>query len=110
VTDETELQQEAEDTTNAAQQCPQGHTLEARGGVERTRRGFNRYLYDNLVSNVDLQIEYWNRKADSQENPAAGQALRLKAEGLGYALRLLNAFEPEFQELVDCASRTTTDS
>jgi hypothetical protein len=35
----------------------------------------------------------------------AAQGLRLSAEGLGFALRLLNASEPEFRELVDCASR-----
>ncbi len=73
------------------------------------RLQFNRYLYENLISNVECQTEYWNRKADCQENPTAAQALRLKAEGLGYALRLLNAFQPEFRELVDCASRAAAE-
>lgn len=73
-------------------------------GAEDTRPAFNRYIYENLVSNVECQIEYWNRKAESQSNSQAAQVLRLKAEGLGYALRLLYAFEPEFRELVDCAS------
>ncbi len=26
----------------------------------------NRYLYENLVSNVESQIEHWNRKAARQ--------------------------------------------
>jgi len=110
VTKETEVQLAAKDITNAIQPCAQGHILEAPNGVEQTTRKFNRYLFQNLVSNVECQIEYWIRKADRQGNLTAAQPFRLKAEGLGYALRLLNAFEPEFQELVDCASHSTTDS
>jgi len=41
----------------------------------------------------------------SQSQSRDAHALWLKAEGLGYALRLLYAFEPEFRELVECASR-----
>jgi hypothetical protein len=108
VTEETEVPPTVDNTTSAA--TAKDHANEVAGGVERITRKFNRYLYLNLTSNVELQIEYWMRKADRQANPAAGQALLFKAEGLGYALRLLNAFEPEFQELVDCASCTTTDS
>ena len=74
----------------------------------------NRYLYENLVSNVECQIEHWNRKAarreqQQQSDPDTAQTLRAKAEGLGYALRLLDAFEPEFCELTDAAIRSTTD-
>lgn len=68
------------------------------------RSGFNPHLYLNLLCNVESQIETWNRNAVRNPNPEAAHALRLKAEGLGYALRLLYAFEPEFRELVACAS------
>jgi hypothetical protein len=37
----------------------------ARYGAERTTPGINRYLYENLVSNVESQIEHWTRKAAS---------------------------------------------
>ena len=58
-----------------------------------------------MVSNLESQIEHWNRKAARQPNPDTAQTLRTKAEGLGYALRLLRAFEPEFRELTDAAVR-----
>ena len=70
---------------------------------ENPRSGFNRYIYENLLCHVESQIETWNRKAVRDPNPEAAHALWLKAEGLGYALRLLYAFEPEFRELVECA-------
>jgi len=79
----------------------------ARSSVERTMTKFNRYIYQNLVSQLEVQIENWNRMANAETNLQAAQALRLKAEGLGYGLRLLDAFEPEFQELVDCANQMT---
>jgi hypothetical protein len=62
-----------------------------------------------LVSNVEGQIEHWNRKAAHQPNPEDAQTLRTKAEGLGYAFRLLSAFEPEFRELTDAAIRCGPD-
>jgi hypothetical protein len=70
--------------------------------------GINPYLYENLVSNVESQLEHWNRKAARQQqtNPERARELRLKAEGLGYTLRLLKAFEPEFRELTDAAIRS----
>lgn len=71
---------------------------------DNPRTGFNRHLYDNLVANLESQIEGWNRSAVRNPNPEIAHALWLKAEGLGYALRLLYAFEPEFRELVECAS------
>jgi hypothetical protein len=79
------------------------------GGDESSRPGFNRYIYVNLLTHVESQIESWNRKAVRDPNPEAAHALWLKAEGLGYALRLLYAFEPEFRELVECASRAAAD-
>lgn len=75
-------------------------------GTESSRPGFNRFIYENLVCHVEGQIEAWNRKAVREANPEAAHALRLKAEGLGYALRLLDAFKPEFDELVASAERT----
>ncbi len=108
MTEEIKVQQTAEETTNAVYSCRQGDTVGARSDAERTTPRFNRYLYENLVSNVESQIQYWNRKAGRESNPQTVQALRLKAEGLGYALRLLNAFEAEFQELVNCANHAAT--
>ena len=79
-----------------------------RDSAEQTMRGFNRYIYENLLRHVEGQIECWNRNAVRDRNPEAAHALWLKAEGLGYALRLLNAFEPEFRELVERAKRAAT--
>ena len=71
---------------------------------ERIPAKFNAHIYENLLVHVEQQIESWNRKAVRDPNPEIAHALWLKAEGLGYALRLLYAFEPEFRELVECAS------
>jgi hypothetical protein len=71
-----------------------------------SRPGFNRFIFENFRENLEGQVEAWNRTAMRNPNPEAAHALWLKAEGLGYALRLLYAFEPEFRELVECASRT----
>jgi hypothetical protein len=76
-------------------------------GADDTTRGFNRFLYENLICNVESQIEGWNRSAVRNQNPEAAHALWLKAEGLGYAIRLLYSFEPEFRELVERASLVT---
>ncbi|TAM83480.1 MAG: hypothetical protein EPN47_05055 [Acidobacteria bacterium] len=73
-------------------------------GSKKATPNFNRYLYDNFLSNLENQIESWDRSAVRDPNPEVAHALWLKAEGLGYALRLLYAFEPEFRELVECAS------
>ncbi len=88
MTDEIKTCQTAQETTNAVHSCRQGHTVGTHSSAERTTRRFNRYLYENLVSNVGSQIEYWAQKAGRESNPQTVQALRLKAEGLGYALRL----------------------
>ena len=94
--------------TNQIASGPTADTAALRSGAESTTRGFNRFLYENLLSNVESQIESWNRRAVREPNPEAAHALWLKAEGLGYALRLLYAFEPEFRELVECAKRVAT--
>lgn len=72
---------------------------------DNSRPGFNRHLYLNLLCNIESQIESWNRSAVRSPNPETAHALWLKAEGLGYSLRLLYAFEPEFQDLVEWASK-----
>lgn len=77
-------------------------------GDENPQPGFNRLLYQNLLVQLESQIENWNRRAVRDPNPETAHALWLKAEGLGCALRLLYAFEPEFRELVECASRAAT--
>ncbi len=77
--------------------------------VKTSRTGFNRYIYENLLCHLEGQIETWNRMAVREPNPEVAHTLWHKAEGLGYALRLLYAFEPEFRELVDFASRAPTD-
>ena len=80
----------------------------AADAINRTASGrprFNRYVYENLLSNIEAQVEFWNRRAARDPIPEVAHALWLKAEGLGYALRLLYAFEPEFRELVECASK-----
>ena len=76
------------------------------GAARNSRPTFNRFIYQNLLVHIEGQIESWNRRAVREPNPEAAHALWLKAEGLGYALRLLYAFEPEFRELVECAARS----
>ena len=73
--------------------------------AERKTSEINGYLYENLVSNLESQVEHWTRRATRQPDPDIARILRSKAEGLGYALRLLAAFEPEFRELTDAAIR-----
>jgi hypothetical protein len=81
-----------------------GSAVEECNGVQKATPKFNRHLYDNLLANLESQIEGWNRSAVRSPNPETAHALWLKAEGLSYALRLLYAFQPEFRELVECAS------
>jgi hypothetical protein len=94
VTEQNQIRQ-----TETSSADPHGHT----GGSSvsrRTEREINPYLYENLVSNLECQISSWVRKADRESNSDIAQALRSKAEGLGYALRLLFVFKPDFEELV----------
>ncbi|MGH9396076.1 MAG: hypothetical protein ACRD18_04420 [Terriglobia bacterium] len=86
----------------AAPSGPQGRTVSARTGAERKT---SRHLYENLFSNVESQINIWIRTADGEPKVEIAQALRLKAEGLRYALRLLFTFKPDFQELVQKARK-----
>ena len=63
----------------------------------------NTHLYQNLVVQIESQIEAWNREAVRHPNPEQAHRLWHKAEGLQYALRVLYAFEPEFDDLVEAA-------
>jgi len=109
MTEDVKTQQAVWDTENKAETRREGNTIETHAEAERARPAFNRCIFENLMSNLECQLEYWNRKAECQVDLQVAQAPRLKVEGLAYALRLLNAFEPEFRELVDCAGRATTD-
>ena len=109
MTEEIRNQQTAAEATSAVPSGQQGITGGARDGAETTTPEVNRYLYENLVSNVESQIEHWTRKAVRQPDPDTARTLLDKAEGLGYALRLLGAFEPEFRELTDAAIRFGDD-
>jgi hypothetical protein len=93
VTEEITIQQTAAEAASAVPSERDGITGGG-GGAERRTPKINRYLYENLVSNLESQIEHWTRKSAGQPDPATAQRLRTKAEGLGYALRLLSAFEP----------------
>jgi hypothetical protein len=110
VNEKITVRQTPAEATSVVPSARQGVTSDARCGAERTRAEINRYLYQNLVSNVESQIEHWNRKGARQPDPNTAQILRTKAAGLGYALRLLAAFEPEFRELTDAAIRFGSDS
>jgi hypothetical protein len=66
---------------------------------------FDPHIWENLISNVECQMEFWDRRADQQDPTEGAEAWIAKAEGLSYALRLLSACEPEFRELVACAKR-----
>ena len=109
MTEKITIQQTAAEATSAVPSWQAGHTVCTRNGAEGTTPRFNRYLYENLVSNVEVQIESWNRQASRQSSPEAAQALRQKSKGLGYALRLLDAFQPEFRELTDSANKCTAN-
>ena len=105
MTEEIRNRQTAAGATSAAPSPQQGITGGARCGAETIASEINRYLYEKSVSNLESQIEHWNRKAARQPDPETARTLRTKAEGLGYALRLLSVFEPEFRELTDAAVR-----
>jgi hypothetical protein len=107
VTQDIKTDQKAKDKPTVALSRDES-TVEESDGSEKATANFNRHLYDNLLANLESQIEGWNRSAVRNPNPEAAHALWLKAEGLGYGLRLLYAFEPEFRELVECASLVAT--
>ena len=64
----------------------------------------NAHLHENLVVQIESQIETWNRQAVRHPNPEEAHRLSQKAEGLQYALRVLHAFKPEFDDLVQAAA------
>ena len=66
----------------------------------------NPYLHENLVIQIESQIETWNRQAVRQTIPEEARKLGQKAEGLQYALRVLHAFKPEFDDLVQAATQS----
>ncbi len=103
-----QAEQEAREAVDFGQLADTG-AASVRRRTSSSRPGFNRYIYENFLYHIEGQIECWNRKAVREPNPEAAHALWHKAEGLGYALRLLYAFEPEFRELVDCASHAAID-
>jgi hypothetical protein len=110
VTEEIKARQTAELAKGVVEQGRQATAITGgashNDGTENSRPGFNKFIYENLLCHVEGQIETWNHKAAREANPEAAHALWLKAEGLGYALRLLYAFKPEFEELVASADRT----
>ena len=63
----------------------------------------NPHLHENLCFQIESQIATWNRQAVRHPNPEEAHKLWQKAEGLQYALRLLYAFKPEFDDLVQAA-------
>jgi hypothetical protein len=65
---------------------------------------FNPHLHENLLCQIESQIETWNRQAVRHPNPEEAHRLWQKAEGLQYALRILYAFRPEFDDLVLAAT------
>ena len=64
----------------------------------------NPHLHENLVVQIKSQIEAWNRQAVRHTIPQEAHRIRQKAEGLQYALRVLHAFKPEFDDLVQAAA------
>jgi len=58
MTEEIPIRQSATEATSAVPSGQQGITGGARCGAERTTPEINRYLYENLVSNVESQIEH----------------------------------------------------
>jgi len=63
-------------------------------------------LHENLLSQIESQIETWNRQAVRHPKPEEAHRLWQKAEGLQYALRVLYAFKPEFDDLVHAAAHS----
>lgn len=66
----------------------------------------NPNLHENLLAQIETQIETWNRKAVRHPNPEEAHRLWQKAEGLQYALRVLYAFKPEFDDLIKASTQS----
>jgi hypothetical protein len=109
VTEEIKTRQTAEQANVVVERSRQATAITGEAsrndGTESSRPRLNRHLYENLLCHVEGQIETWNRKAMREANLEAAHALWLKAEGLGYVVRLVYAFKPEFDELVASAER-----
>jgi hypothetical protein len=110
VTEEIKARQTTEETKGVVESVRRATALTGgasrNDGTESSRPRSNRFIYENLLCHIEGQIETWNRKAVREANPESANALWLKAEGLGYALRLLYAVKPEFDELLASAERT----
>ena len=64
----------------------------------------NPHPHENLIVQIESQIEAWNRQAVRHSKSEEAHRLWQKAEGLQYALRVLHAFKPEFDDLVQAAA------
>ncbi len=84
MTDEIKTCQTAQETTNAVHSCRQGHTLGTHSSAERTTPRFNRYLYENLVSNVGSQIEYWAQKAGRESLMETRESVKYHPQSPGH--------------------------
>ncbi len=69
----------------------------------QTETEVNPHLYENLVSNLQCQMSGWIRRASQELNPERAQMLWWKVDALGYAIRLLYVFKPEFDDLIEKA-------
>ena len=97
--------QTAEEFRGAVGSDQRARTSGRRGSAERETSKFNSHIYENFLCHIEGQIEFWNRSAARDPKPENAHALWHKAEGLGYAIRLLYAFKPEFEDLVKSAEK-----
>jgi hypothetical protein len=98
MTEEITSRQTTEEANGA---IPPGQPASTGGARHGAEKEINVYLYENLVSNLDCQIRAWIRRAERQSNYEMAQQFRWKAEGLGYALRLLYVFKADFDEITE---------
>jgi hypothetical protein len=98
MTEEIKNRQTTEEANGA---IPPGQPASTGGARHGAEKEINVYLYENLVSNLDCQIRAWIRKAERESDYEMAQQFRWKAEGLGYALRLLYVFKPDFDEITE---------
>jgi hypothetical protein len=60
------------------------------------RKHANPYLYENLFHNLEGQSERWRARAIQAGSFEEQRHWASKAEGVEYAMRLLNAFRSDF--------------
>jgi hypothetical protein len=60
------------------------------------RKRVNPYLYENLLHNLEGQIARWRARAIQAGSFEEQRHWASKAEGVEYAIRLLNAFRLDF--------------